>query len=102
MKWVRIGKRRINLVHTIAVEEFDGLPDTAELVPGGVQVTLLTGRLLVFPPGPDVETLLRSVDEEVSLPKSDLDWVKEREVVKPTDPVSGEDLSVTDKRVERG
>jgi hypothetical protein len=69
-KWVRVRGKRVNLDYGILAEEFDGTPETGELLPGGLRLTVETGRVLVFPPGPDADKVLRAIDDEIdgSLP----------------------------------
>ena len=65
MRWVRLGSKRVNLEFTILCEPWDATPETHDLLPGGVRVTVATGRVLVVPPGKDADKLLRTIDEDI-------------------------------------
>jgi hypothetical protein len=54
------------LEFTILCEPFDATPETAELLPGGVRITIATGRVMNVAPGPDVDKMLRAIDEDVA------------------------------------
>ncbi len=44
MKLIRVGRRWINLEYLIMGEEHDGSPETASIPPGGVRLTLESGK----------------------------------------------------------
>lgn len=44
MKLIKIGRRWINLEYLIMGEEHDGTPETAHIPPGGVRITLESGK----------------------------------------------------------
>jgi hypothetical protein len=89
MKLIRVGKRVINLEYLILAEEWDGTPETGQLVPGAVRVTLESGRVLTLSNG-DAETFLRCLDEEIPR-KPDQEGAQ---VItgQPYDPQTGEPL----------
>jgi hypothetical protein len=71
LKPIRVGRKVINLEYMILSEEWDGTPETEQLMPGGVRVTLETGRSLVFN-AQQAEEFLRRLEEVVPAVKREV------------------------------
>ena len=83
MHLVRVGKRVVNLEYLILSEEWDGGPETVQLAPGRVRVTLESGRVLVLDETDSAEWL-RSLESELT-PCPDLPAF-----ARPYDPATGD------------
>jgi hypothetical protein len=67
MKLVKVGKRVVNLEYLILAEEWDGTPDTGQLAPGDVRITLETGRTIDLRNG-DAALFMKFLEDEVMRP----------------------------------
>lgn len=90
LRLIRVGRRVINLEYLIVAEEWDGTAETEQLMPGGVRLTLETGRVLTLQDG-DADTLLKHLEEEAPRTPHPAGRV-EAVVGRQCDPATGETL----------